>query len=259
MTVFAEQSKLLDTSVKSDLEGYDYISNFEAVSDSGYFRNEDLVIFNNGDGIVVKAENVPQYTSTSYKIIPAYASFLNEPNVGAGYIQNAAAIKSITITYRVNRSYDELFLLYSTSPLGEIRKVKIPQDFNSTQSMVFQTITYTAPDYISDVNKRDVKSFPIIGSPANGIYFRGIQVQTNMPTGYMAYGPTSIVQVKEVSVIYDNAKTQEQLDAEKEYSELFGIDEQKAVREKETQKIQERNRIREHNAALMDKSEVDAK
>lgn len=250
----AEEKSLLDTSVKSDIDGYDFISNFEVTSDSGWFNSKDLTILNNDDGIVVKAENVPQYTSTNYKIIPAYPAFLNEPNVGAGYIDNASAIKSITITYRVNRSYDEVFLLYSDSPAGPVKEVKIPQDFNATQSMVFQTITYEMANYISDVNKKEIKSYPIIGSPANGIYFRGIKIQTNMPTGYMAYGSTSVVQIKEVKVVYDNAKTQEQLDSEKEYSELFGIDTDKTLKEKELQKIKEKNRIKEHNKSLMDNS-----
>jgi hypothetical protein len=120
--------------------------------------------------------------------------------------------------------------------------------------MVFQTATFESANYISDVNKKEIKSYPVIGSPSNGIYFRGIKVQTNMPSGYMAYGPTSIVQIKEVKVMYDNAKTQEQLDSEKEYSELFGIDTEKEYKEKELIKIKEKNRIKEHNKSLMDSS-----
>ena len=40
----AEEKVLFDASAKSELDGYDYISNFEITSDSGYFKKESFEI-----------------------------------------------------------------------------------------------------------------------------------------------------------------------------------------------------------------------
>ena len=38
----AEEKVLFDASAKSELDGYDYISNFEMISDSGHFKKDSF-------------------------------------------------------------------------------------------------------------------------------------------------------------------------------------------------------------------------
>ena len=92
----AEEKILFDSSAKSDLDGYDYISNFEMTSDSGYFRKDSFKILEPNDrGIRFIAFDVPNGLSTSYKILAAYPSFLNEKDegTGTGFIYNVKYIQ----------------------------------------------------------------------------------------------------------------------------------------------------------------------
>ena len=42
--LFAKENILIKSDVAADLEGYDFVSNFEITSDSGRFKNSDLKI-----------------------------------------------------------------------------------------------------------------------------------------------------------------------------------------------------------------------
>ena len=44
-TVFAEESVLIKSDVSANLEEYDFASNFEITSDSGWFTKDKLVIY----------------------------------------------------------------------------------------------------------------------------------------------------------------------------------------------------------------------
>ena len=251
-SVFAEEAILFSSSAKADLEGYDYVSNFEITSESGYFTKRDLQIKEPNDkGIRFIATGVPKDVSTHYTILTAYPSFLNESGTGAGVIYNAAAIKSIKITATTNRPYDEIILLYSTSPNGVIHEIKMPQDFNAIRSMKEFTLVYDNPLYEADAKKREVSMAPVLGTDADGIYLRGFRIKTNAPSGYNRYSEYSVLYLKEVSVIYDKAFTDEQFEAMKTLKEEFGIDENKAATEKAKSMIAERNRVRETEKSLM--------
>lgn len=254
--IFAEENYLIKSDVSTSLEEYDFVSNFEITSDSGWFTNDKLMILTpNEKGFRFIAKDVPEYQPSNYKIIPAYPVFLNEPNTGAGYIENASVIKSIKVIATTNRPYDQISLLYSTSANGPVKEIKMPQDFNSVKSMEEFTLVFENPMYEPDVKKREVKTNPILGGDIEGIYFRGIKITTNPPAGFSTYSEYSVFYLKEVSVVYDKLFTDEQLAEKKALKEDFGIDENKAAREKAISEIKERNRIRENEASLMDKSE----
>lgn len=250
--LFAQEQVLFDATAKADLDGYDYVSNFEIISESGYFTKDELKILQpNEKGIRFMATGVPKSVSTHYTILTSYPSFLNESGSGAGVIYNAGAIKQIKITATTNRPYDEIILLYSTSPSGVIHEIKMPQDFNAIRSMEEFTLVYDNPLYQEDVAKRDVSAAPVLGADADGIYLRGFRIKTNAPSGYSSYSEYSVFYLKSVSVICDKAFTDEQLEAMKALKEEFGIDENKAIREKNKSNIAERNRVRNNEKALM--------
>lgn len=256
--LFAQEQVLFDATAKVDLDGYDYVSNFEIVSESGYFTKDELKILQpNEKGIRFMATDVPEGVSTHYTILTAYPSFLNESGIGAGVIYNAGAIKQIKITATTNRPYDEIILLYSTSPNGVIHEIKMPQDFNAIRSMEEFTLVYDNPLYQEDVSKRDVSAAPVLGADADGIYLRGFRIKTNAPSGYSSYSPYSVFYLKSVSIICDKAFTDEQLEAMKALKEEFGIDENKTIREKTKSDIAERNRVRDNEKALMATEEVE--
>lgn len=253
--LFAKENILIKSDVTADLEGYDFVSNFEITSDSGRYKNSDLMILSpNEKGFRFLAKNVPEYSTSNYKIIPAYPVFLNEPNTGAGYIYNVSTIKSIKVIFTTNRPYDTISLLYSTSANGPVKKIKIPQDFNSIKSMEENELIFENPLYEPDVKKREVKTTPVLGGDIEGLYFQGIEITTNPAYGYSEYSEYSVIYLKEVSVIYDELFTEEQLEQKKILKEDFGIDESAGERAKATNKVKEKIRIRENEASLMDKA-----
>lgn len=260
MLLCAQEQKLFDASAKAELDGYDYVSNFEITSESGYFSNKNLQILEpNERGLRFIATNVPENCSTSYIIKTAYPSFLNESGTGAGVIYNAAAIKTIKVTATTNRPYDEIILLYSTSPMGVIHEIRMPQDFNAIKSMQEFTLEYKNPLYEGDVKKREVSAAPVLGADADGIYLRGFRIKTNAPSGYNRYSEYSVFYLKEVVVECDKAFTDEQVEAMKTLKEEFGIDENVEITKKAKSDIAERNRVRENEKALMVTEKSDAK
>lgn len=260
MLLCAQEQVLFSSAAKADVDGYDYTSNFEISSTSGYFDKSELTILEpNEKGLRFLATKVPKDISTSYDILTAYPSFLNEDVEGAGVIQNAGAIKSIKVTATTNRPYDEIILLYSTSPMGPIKSIKMPQDFNAIKSMEEFTLTFENPLYEKDYKKREVVTSPVLGSDADGLYLRGFRIKTNAPSGYSTYSEYSIFYLKSVVVVCDKAFTDEQLEAAKTLKEEFGIKETDNVEKRVKADIAERNRIREVEKSLMASEEEAAK
>lgn len=256
-TLFAEESVLIKSDVSANLEEYDFVSNFEITSDSGWFTKDKLVILQpNEKGFRFMAKDVPEYSPSNYKIIPAYPVFLNEADIGAGYISNAAAIKSIKVVFTTNRPYDNISVLYSTSVNGSTKEIKMPQDFNSIKSMVETELFFENPLYEPDVKKREVKELPVLNNSDDGIYFKGIKITTNPATGMAAYSEYSVIYIKEVSVVYDKMFTDEQLEQKAVLREEFGIDEKADIKKKAITQIEERNRVRASQESLMHKDEL---
>lgn len=253
--LFAKEDILIKSDAVADLEGYDFVSNFEITSDSGRFKNSDLKILEpNEKGFRFLAKNVPEFSTSNYKIIPAYPVFLNEPNIGAGYIVNVSSVKSIKVVFTMNRPYDNISVLYSTSVNGPIKKIRMPQDFNSIKSMEENELIFENPLYEPDVKKREVKTVPVLGGDIEGFYFQGIEITTNPACGFAEYSEYSLIFLKEVSIIYDELFTAEQLEQKAVLKEDFGIDELAEEKIKAINKVKEKIRLRENEARLMDKA-----
>ena len=208
----------------------------------------------NEKGFRFLAKNVPEFSTSNYKIIPAYPVFLNEPNIGAGYIVNVSSIKSIKVIFATNRPYDNISVLYSTSVNGPIKKIRMPQDFNSIKSMEENELIFENPLYEPDVKKREVKAVPVLGGDIEGFYFQGIEITTNPAYGFAEYSEYSLIFLKEVSIIYDELFTPEQLEQKAVLKEDFGIDELAEEKIKAINKVKEKIRLRENEASLMDKA-----
>ena len=254
---FAEETVLFSADKLSSANYDEYsFDNFTVTSTSGNFKKSNLHILKPTDsGLPVMAENVPQYISTHYEVNPAYPTFLNNANEGIGYIENARNIKSVKLVATTNRPYDEIILLYSYTPNGKVYEIKMPNN-TTIYTMEEFTLTYDIPTYESDVTKRVIKNLPIVNNEINGIYLRGFRIQTNAPFGQYAYSPYSVVMIKEVTLIYDNAVTSEQLQKSKEIKEQFGISTNSELENKTKKMISEKKRLLESELKLMDSTQI---
>ncbi len=163
-------------------------------------------------------------------------------------------MKSIKVIFATNRPYDNISVLYSTSVNGPIKKIRMPQDFNSIKSMEENELIFENPLYEPDVKKREVKTVPVLGGDIEGFYFQGIEITTNPACGFAEYSEYSLIFLKEVSIIYDELFTAEQLEQKKVLKEDFGIDELAEEKIKVINKVKEKIRLRENEASLMDKA-----
>lgn len=264
-TVIADEKVLLSPTATAAIgDGISYIENFTVGSSSGYFTQDNLKIKPaNENGFRIMAVGVPKDIPTHYTLIPAYPSFLNEGQDGAGAIENAAAIKSIRTTVMFNRPYDEIFLLISTSPNGPVKKIKLnPKDNAQVETMTEIEFVATEDDlkYNSNVATRDIVSEPIIGGPSTGIYFRGFEVKTNPPYGLHEYSEWSIVYIKDTVITYDKRFTDEQWETRKRLAEEWSIDDGRAVvTEKAVNEITYRKKLEATEIEKMHKDSVDSK
>ena len=235
---------------------YDYVKNFTVNSNSGYFTKDSFKVLEpNEKGLRVGAK-VPN-ASTFYDILPSYPSFLNEANIGAGYIENAGSIKKIDITLTLLRPYDEIIFMYSTSPNGNIKFFKMPQDFNNVKSMEETVLTIEPTSYIQNVNYRNIKPAAILGGENDGIYFRGIRVKVNKVPNNAEFYPLSAVYLKEIKVQYDLNLTPEQFEQRKAMKEEWGIsDEEELIREKTIARIDTEVKNKEQEKSKMFKEEA---
>ena len=249
---FSDEAFLLKSDSVADFEGYDYVSNFEITSSSGYFPKSNLKILPpNKSGFRFLATNVPKNATTHYEVIPAYPSFLNEADIGAGHIDNVSHIKSIRLVYSTNRPYDEVSLMYSTTENGDVHTIKMRPQNTVVNSMGEVVVDYNLPTYQPDVAKRDLKAQPVFGGDIGGIYFRGLKITTNQPSPGHAYSEWSIVRIKQISVIYDKMFTDEQLAERQSIIDEFGIDNNHDLREKAKYEVTEKFRLREHEKKLI--------
>lgn len=224
----AEEKVLLDPQSTASIgdENISYVENFTIGSTSGYFADGNLKILPpTEDGFRVLAIDVPRSDVSSYDLIPAYPSFLNEGTEGAGAISNAGAIKKVEVEVMFNRPYDEVMLLYSTSPNGPVKSIKlIPEEGKAIETMVPIKMVSVDLNYNDDVKTREIKADPALGGDATGIYFRGYRIRVNPAYGVNEYSPWSIVYFKQTKVIYDLRFTPEQWEMREKLKEEWKID-----------------------------------
>lgn len=146
--------------------------------------------------------------------------------------------------------------MYSTSPNGNIKFFKMPQDFNNIIPMEETILTIEPSSYIQNVNYRDIKTANILGEN-DGIYFRGIRVKVNKAPNNIDFSPYSIVYLKEIKVQYDLNLTPEQFEQRKVMKEEWGIsDEEELIREKTIARIDIEVKNKEQEKSKMFKEEV---
>lgn len=224
----AEEKVLLDPQSTASIgdENISYVENFTIGSTSGYFTDNNLKILPpTEDGFRVLAIDVPRSDVSSYDLIPAYPSFLNEGTEGAGVISNAGAIKKVEVEVMFNRPYDEVMLLYSTAPNGPVKAIKlIPEDGKAIETMVPIKMVSVDLNYNDNVKTREIKADPALGGDATGIYFRGYRIRVNPAYGVNEYSPWSIVYFKQTKVIYDLRFTPEQWEMREKLKEEWKID-----------------------------------
>lgn len=275
-TVFlcAEESILLTSSTSASLgEGVEYAKNFNATSKNGYFGGSLCglkTLEPSEKGFRAMAVNVPKDATTNYVFEAPYPSFINTnedgtPVEGAGFIENVGDIVSFEVSgVRLNRPYDTLYLMYSTSPFGEVKKVKLTpvnkkEDGTFVKNVPVSTMTETTfvwenANYNSNVKTRKIKSDPALGADNTGIYFRGLLVQTNPSFGSNEYSPLSIAYFKEIKATYDLRFTPEQWALRKEMEKEWNVDNGEAkIREISKEKVLYRKKLEETEAAKMHK------
>lgn len=146
--------------------------------------------------------------------------------------------------------------MYSTSPNGNIKFFKMPQDFNNVIPMEETILTIEPSSYIQNVNYRDIKTANILGEN-DGIYFRGIRVKVNKAPNNIDFLPYSIVYLKEIKVQYDLNLTPEQFEQRKAMKEEWGIsDEEELIREKTIARIDIEVKNKEQEKSKMFKEEA---
>ena len=253
--VCADEATLFDSSVKADVleTGYDWVSNAEVVGVSGIYqpgRNLYNPIVSEKYGLCVRADNVPTDKPSRYAIKFVDATF-NEPNVGAGIIKNVGSIKSMDITVTLNRGYDEVEVYWEQNGVERVRRFKASDSDATVTSMVEFTAHIDFSDYIDDVRNRDVSQIPLAGINRPDIKLKRIEVLTNPASNGWAFGNTSIVGVKKITVVYDKAVTDEDYEQSLEMDELFGKDVLLDQKKKLTKEIEAKLRQTEYNKSLM--------
>lgn len=250
-SLFAEEGVLFDSTTlnANSVNEYSY-ENWEGESNTGWYADNDIKFLGVNDrGLGFIVTNVPN-TTTHYEINPAYPTFLNDPGIGTGHIENVDSIKSIKLTATLNRTYDDIIMYYSTSPNGPIHKVLFTANSNS-HSMQEAEFVWNNPSYIEDVTKRQLKNYPIVGSEVGSIYLRGFSIKCNASSGFNGYSPYSVVYLKKVDIIYDKMLTDEQYETNKLLKEELNIDETNGVKEKALREIETKQRLIESEKEKM--------
>ena len=275
---FAETKTLLSFDTAASLgEGVEYAQNFQATSKSGYFGGSVgslKALVPSDRGFRAMAVNVPKDHTTNYEFVAPYPAFINVDEngsavEGAGFIENVGAIKSFTVKdVLLNRPYDTLYLLYSTSPFGEVKKVKLTpvKKGQDGKLLLNAPVTTMEPidfywenaNYNDNVKTREIKADPALGGDATGIYFRGLLVQTNFATGMNEYSPWSIAYFKSIVATYDKRFTDEQWNIGKELQKEWSLDNgAEKVRKESTEKILYRKSLEAVEAEKMHKSDAE--
>ena len=253
--VFADEAVLFDYSTKADVlnTGYDWIENSRAKGISGIYepgRNLFNPILSEKYGLCIRTDFAPKYSDSRYAIEFIEPSF-NEANNGAGYITNAAAIKSADITMTLNRGYDEVEIFWLQNGKINKRKFKASDATSTIESMVEFTAHIDFTEYIKDPRNRSTAQIPVAGLKMTDIRLLRIEVITHQAPSNWLYSPTSIVGIKKISMIYDKAVTPEAYERGVEADTLFGIDANKSLEDKTRRNIEIYLRQDAYNKSLM--------
>ena len=253
--VFADEAVLFDYSTKANVlnTGYDWIENSRAKGISGFYepgRNLFNPILSEKYGLCIRTDFAPKYSDSRYAIEFVEPSF-NEANNGAGYITNAAAIKSADITMTLNRGYDEVEIFWLQNGKINKRKFKASDATSTVESMVEFTAHIDFTDYIKDPRNRSTAQIPVAGLKMTDIRLLRIEVITHQAPSSWLYSPTSIVGIKKISMIYDKAVTPEAYERGAEADSLFGIDANKSLEDKTRRNIEIYLRQDAYNKSLM--------
>ena len=253
--VFADEAVLFDYSTKADVlnTGYDWIENSRAKGISGIYepgRNLFNPVLSEKYGLCIRTDFAPKYSDSRYAIEFVEPSF-NEANNGAGYITNAAAIKSADITMTLNRGYDEVEIFWLQNGKINKRKFKASDAISTVESMVEFTAHIDFTEYIKDPRNRSTAQIPVAGLKMTDIRLLRIEVITHQAPSNWLYSPTSIVGIKKISMIYDKAVTPEAYERGAEADTLFGIDANKSLEDKTRRNIEIYLRQDAYNKSLM--------
>ena len=253
--VFADEAVLFDYSTKANVlnTGYDWIENSRAKGISGIYepgRNLFNPVLSEKYGLCIRTDFAPKYSDSRYAIEFVEPSF-NEANNGAGYITNAAAIKSADITMTLNRGYDEVEIFWLQNGKINKRKFKASDATSTVESMVEFTAHIDFTEYIKDPRNRSTAQIPVAGLKMTDIRLLRIEVITHQAPSSWLYSPTSIVGIKKISMIYDKAVTPEAYERGVEADTLFGIDANKSLEDKTRRNIEIYLRQDAYNKSLM--------
>ena len=253
--VFADEAVLFDYSTKANVlnTGYDWIENSRAKGISGIYepgRNLFNPVLSEKYGLCIRTDFAPKYSDSRYAIEFVEPSF-NEANNGAGYITNAAAIKSADITMTLNRGYDEVEIFWLQNGKINKRKFKASDATSTVESMVEFTAHIDFTEYIKDPRNRSTAQIPVAGLKMTDIRLLRIEVITHQAPSSWLYSPTSIVGIKKISMIYDKAVTPEAYERGAEADTLFGIDANKSLEDKTRRNIEIYLRQDAYNKSLM--------
>ena len=252
---FADEAVLFDYSTKADVlnTGYDWIENSRAKGISGIYepgRNLFNPVLSEKYGLCIRTDFAPKYSDSRYAIEFVEPSF-NEANNGAGYITNAAAIKSADITMTLNRGYDEVEIFWLQNGKINKRKFKASDATSTVESMVEFTAHIDFTEYIKDPRNRSTAQIPVAGLKMTDIRLLRIEVVTHQAPGDWLYSPTSIVGIKKISMVYDKAVTPEAYERGAEADEIFGVNANKDLEDKTRRNIEVYLRQDAYNKSLM--------
>ena len=252
---FADEAVLFDYSTKADVlnTGYDWIENSRAKGISGIYepgRNLFNPVLSEKYGLCIRTDFAPKYSDSRYAIEFVEPSF-NEANNGAGYITNAAAIKSMDITMTLNRGYDEVEIFWLQNGKVNKRKFKAADATSTIESMVEFTAHIDFSEYVKDPKNRSTAQIPVAGLKMTDIRLLRIEVVTHQAPGDWLYSPTSIVGIKKISMVYDKAVTPEAYERGAEADAIFGVNANKDLEDKTRRNIEVYLRQDAYNKSLM--------
>ena len=252
---FADEAVLFDYSTKADVlnTGYDWIENSRAKGISGIYepgRNLFNPILSEKYGLCIRTDFAPKYSDSRYAIEFVEPSF-NEANNGAGYITNAAAIKSMDITMTLNRGYDEVEIFWLQNGKVNKRKFKAADATSTIESIVEFTAHIDFSEYVKDPKNRSTAQIPVAGLKMTDIRLLRIEVVTHQAPGDWLYSPTSIVGIKKISMVYDKAVTPEAYERGAEADAIFGVNANKDLEDKTRRNIEVYLRQDAYNKSLM--------
>ena len=252
--MFADEAVLFDYSVKADVldTGYDWVANARSIGISSIYEpgeNLSNPVVSEKYGLAIRTDSAPNGDS-NYGI-EFITPVFNEANSGAGYIKNAAAIKSMKISLVLNRGYDEVTIVWTQNGVEHKRKFRASDATSTIESMIDFEAVIDFTEYVDDVRNRSVAQFPVAGLRMTDIQLKRIVVTTHAAPGDWMYSPTSIVGIKSISVIYDKAVTDEAYERGLEADEVFGIKANKELEDKTRRKIEIDIRQTAYNKSLM--------